>query len=262
MEGLVVQWKGWLHQLINHSYLVAPDLLKCYLAFSFANLFSRLWSHVLACSICEFVFAFLDHVLALQHQRSSDCAIILVSLRPQDPWCCAWKEWFVKERDLDLGLSGGWVVRQNGLICSICGGLGPPFLDLIFPKLALLFFGVTILSSLFISIFGRGELSPDAVGRIFFFGKFDFRHWSFRPLAFHRLASNAAKYWWADASFIYSLGASVNIYFGSWCRVLGEQPCGVCVEIVERDLVFVLDRERGMCMAPELHFGLNAQSKR
>ena len=145
MEGLVVQWKDWLHQLINHSYLVAPDLLKCYLAFSFANLFSRLWNHVLACSICEFVFAFLDHVLALQHQRSSDCAIILVSLRPQDPWCCAWKEWFVKERDLDLGLSGGWVVRQNGLICSICGGLGPPFLDLIFPKLALLFFGVTIL---------------------------------------------------------------------------------------------------------------------
>ena len=119
------------------------------------------------------------------------------------------------------------------------------------------------LARLFISIFGRGELSPDAVGSIFFFfGKFDFRHWSFRPLAFHRLASNAAKYWWADASFIYSLGASVNIYFGSWCRVLGEQPCGVCVEIVERDLVFVLDRERGMCMAPELHFGLNAQSKR
>ena len=55
MEGLVVQWKDWLYQLINRSYLVAPDLLKCYLAFF----------------LCEFVVApdllkcykFLDHVL-------------------------------------------------------------------------------------------------------------------------------------------------------------------------------------------------------
>ena len=67
----------------------------------------------------------------------------------------------------------------------------------------------------------------------------------FRPLAFRQLVSKVTVKIRDDAVCILKAGYSNNSHFISWCRLLGERPCGVGIMLNERNFwfTFVLKRE-------------------